>query len=333
MQTAAAGYSVGQFGRWILALREETKRETQVGVVGEEAEWRWLAAALLAHTLWGAHPVLSRYLQTVSGLPSMSLLFIAYVVPLILIVTLYRRKLRFTLFASPVLWAFALIVAVRAITNMLAARYTLSIYVQLVTQATPFLVVLLGRTLFAERIPRYTGWAIALCLGGALLMMGGNIGQVESADLRQDWLGIALAFASALSLAFYMLVARRTASVQGDVAIEVVIVVQTASAMVVALVASWLGGEEWGRWLMLRPVDWVAFAGLSLGVFLTANVAQLAALRHLGAPLVSSIMAWRLVSALVLGALVLDERLQSVWQVFGAAVVLVTITWYLSRAR
>ena len=45
----------------------------------------------------------------------------------------------------------------------------------------------------------------------------------------------------------------------------------------------------------------------------------------------SSIMAWRLVSALILGNIVLGERLQTVWQVVGAIIVLVTITWYLSR--
>jgi drug/metabolite transporter (DMT)-like permease len=66
-------------------------------------------------------------------------------------------------------------------------------------------------------------------------------------------------------------------------------------------------------------------------VFLVANLTQIVALRHIGAPLVSSTMALRLVSALVFGGLVLGERLTSVWQGLGAAVVLVTITWYVSR--
>ncbi len=44
-------------------------------------------------------------------------------------------------------------------------------------------------------------------------------------------------------------------------------------------------------------------------------------------------MAWRLISALALGALLLGERLTSLWQVLGAVIVLVTITVYLRRQR
>ena len=42
-------------------------------------------------------------------------------------------------------------------------------------------------------------------------------------------------------------------------------------------------------------------------------------------------MAIRLVSALAVGALLLQEQLTSVWQALGALVVIVTITWFLRR--
>jgi drug/metabolite transporter (DMT)-like permease len=51
----------------------------------------------------------------------------------------------------------------------------------------------------------------------------------------------------------------------------------------------------------------------------------------LGAPLVSSVMAWRLIATLALAAILLGERLDSWWQALGAVVVLITITGYLWR--
>jgi len=44
-------------------------------------------------------------------------------------------------------------------------------------------------------------------------------------------------------------------------------------------------------------------------------------------------MAWRLISAIVFGALLLGERLTSFWQITGAVIVLLTITWYLWQQR
>jgi hypothetical protein len=39
-----------------------------------------------------------------------------------------------SIFRSRILWIFAIIVFTRAVTNMLAARFTLAIYVQLITR-------------------------------------------------------------------------------------------------------------------------------------------------------------------------------------------------------
>jgi type VI protein secretion system component VasK len=51
----------------------------------------------------------------------------------------------------------------------------------------------------------------------------------------------------------------------------------------------------------------------------------------LGAPLVSSVMAWRLIATLALAAILLGERLDSWWQALGAVMVMITITGYLWR--
>ena len=223
---------------------------------------------------------------------------------------------------------FGVLVLLRAVTNMLAARYTLSIVVQLVTQLTPFVVVIMGATLFRERIPRYTGPALLLCLLGALLMIGGNIGQVSAAESRVDWLGIGLALSSSVILAAYMLVVRRT--VRHAVPGEAIMVVQVTVIVGVTGPLSLLT-ESWSAWTTTGALDWTLFVIFSLGIFFGSNTGQIFALRRLGAPLVSSLMAWRLLSALLFGALLLGERLTSSWQLVGAALVLVTITWYLRR--
>ncbi len=78
-------------------------------------------------------------------------------------------------------------------------------------------------------------------------------------------------------------------------------------------------------------MDWLIFGFICFGILLGANLGQIRSIQRLGASLVSSMMAIRLVSVLVLAALLLNERLTSGWQVLGTAVVVVTITWFLRR--
>jgi drug/metabolite transporter (DMT)-like permease len=296
-------------------------------------QWPWIVVALAAYTGWGAYPVLVRYLQTVSALPSMSLLSVGTAVALLGLVIALRPRLDVRIFRSKLLWAFVAVLLARSITNLLSARYTLAIYVQLINLMTPFLVVLLSATLLRDRIPPYTGRAIIAASIGAVLMMSGDIGQSGESDglTSSDWLGIGLAAFSSLTLALYMILVRRSA--QYDISGEAMLVVQLGAIVAVSLPLSFLLGEDWGQWQMLGASDWLIFAAFSLGVLLGANLGQIFALRHLGAPMVSTLLGWRLVVALVVAALLLDERLTSAWQVLGALIVLATITWYLRRQR
>ncbi len=304
--------------------------EYAVTEVRRAPHWGWMLAALGAHTGWGAYPVFARYLQTVSHLPSMSLLALGNLVVLPVVALVLLPRIDRQILCRPILWLFAIIVILRAITNMLAARFTLSVYVQLITQMTPFVVVLLSVTFLREAIPPYTGRAMTLALAGAVLMMSGDISQQGLAfRLASDWLGIALASASTVVLALYMIVVRRTA--QQAVPSEAVLIVQVLTLVCITGPLSLLLGEDWSRWRALGTVDWVVFFFFSVGVLLGANLIQIGALRHLGAPLVSSMMAWRLVAALLIAGFLLGERLTSLGQGMGALIVLVTITWYLSR--
>lgn len=295
--------------------------------------WVWVAAALIAHTGWGIYPVLGRYMQTVSNLPSMSILVVGGI-PMLFLLFFYvipRSGLR--LFRSRQLWLLGLVVVIRSITNLLAARFTLSIYVQLITLMTPFIVIVFSQIFLHEPAPEYTGRAIFFSTIGAVMMMSAGVGVagVRLALTASDWLGLALALGSAVSLAFYMIIIRNTA--RHDLPFDAVLVFQSVVIMASALVISLLIGEDWSRWLEIGPSDWLVVVAYILLVIFGANGLQIGALRHLGAPMVSSMMAWRLVSALILGGLLLGERLTSWWQFAGALLVGVTITWYLWRQR
>lgn len=298
--------------------------------------WGWLIVALASHTLWGAHPVFARYLQTVSHLPSLSILVLAYGLPLLFLGVIVVPRLSHHVYRSPLLWLFGLVSLIRSLTNQFAARYTLSIFVQLVTQTTPFWVVLLSAWLLSEAVPRYTKRAIALTFMGSALMMweslaggwmlgwGGNNG-------RFDTLGILLAILSSLALAAYMLIVRR--SRDANLPSEAILLMQFFITSSSSAVLSTLLQEDWRGWLTIGPWDIIAFLGLSVGVFILANLSQIVAIRHIGAPLVSSLMSWRLLSTFAIGALFLDERFTSPWQVAGMLIVFATISWYLWQQR
>lgn len=305
------------------------RAEREQGGIG----WGWMAAALLAHTSWGAYPVLARYLQTVSAIPSMALLALGNLIALAVFAPFILRRIDGRFLRSRALWGFTLVVVVRAITNVLSARYTLAIYVQLVTLMTPLVVGLLSAALFREKLPPYTWPAIGVSLVGSLLMMSGDIGGhgIGLALSGDDLLGIGLAGVSMLSLALYMILVPRT--VKDAVPGEAVLLMQLLALTLTTGAISLLAGEDWGRYLSLGPTDWLVYVAFVIFVLLGANLAQIAALRHLGAPLVSSTMAWRLVATLGLAALLLGERLTSAWQALGAVIVLATITAYLQRQR
>jgi drug/metabolite transporter (DMT)-like permease len=307
--------------------------QPQVAETGQDSSWAWVLAALAAHTAWGAYPVLARYLQTVSRLPSMALLAAGSLTSLVVLVVFVRPSLDLGIFRSRLMWLFVVVIITRAITNLLAARFTLAIYVQLITLMTPFLVALLSATLLRDRIPPYTGRAITIALIGALLMMSGDISE-PGAPLAlgpNDWLGIGLAFSSTFALALYMILIRR--GVRHQIRGETMFLVQMLAIAAFSLPVSFLVGSDWTQFGRLSVGDWLIFALFSLGVLFGANMGQIGALRHLGAPMVSSLMAWRLVSALVVALLLLDERLTSLWQALGALIVLVTISWYLWQQR
>ena len=293
--------------------------------------WHWLGLALLSQIGWGSYPVFLRYLQTISQIPSLSLLAVGNFLVLILVLAVRWRQVNWSIFRLPLLWLFGGLVILRGVTNLLATRYTLAIYAQLIYLMTPFIVALLSRLVLHEQLPRHTFKALTLCLVGAVLMMSNNLGNLapETAVSRNDWLGLSLALASAFFLALYMLVTRRTA--QHNASGHTLLIVHLSSLFLFSSVGSLVIGEQWQQWTQLQGKDWLVFALFSLGVLLSANLLQIRSIQQLGASLVSSMMASRLISALLFASLLLNEKLSSLWQLLGVGLVLIILTWYLRQ--
>lgn len=309
---------------------EQGKDSTQAAAL---TNWHWLAFALISQMGWGAYPVFLRYLQTVSNLPGLSMLGMGNLLVLLLVLAVRWRQIEWHIFRLPLLWLFGGLVVLRGVTNLLATRYTLAIYAQLIYLMTPFIVALLSRLVWHEHLPRHTFKAVTLCLLGAILMMLGNLGEAlgETAVFRNDWVGIAFAVSSALFLALYMIVTRR--SVRHKATGQSLHLIHLTALGVFTTVGSLTLGEEWVRWGQLQMSDWLVFGLFALGVLLGANLLQIRAIQQLGAPLVSSLMASRLISALLFANLLLGEQLASGWQLLGAGIVLTTLTWYLRQSK
>lgn len=289
--------------------------------------------ALGSHTAWGIYPVLARYLQTISGLPGMAMLAVANTLVLLIIGGVLWRRGELASLRAPVLWGVALLAMLRSVTNVASARYTPGVYVQLANLVTPFLVVALGALVYREAIPRRTIPALLLTLIGALLMLSGDLsgGTLRFALDASEWLGVGLALVSSLALALYMLAVRHTSryKVSGEATFAVQLIVLILSSGLLSLAF----GEPWQRWSQIGATDWVVFLVFTFAIVLGANLTQINALRHLGAPLVSSLQAWRLVAALLASGLLIGEWLHTPLQLAGALLVVAAVSWYLWQQR
>ena len=283
---------------------------------------------MLAHTLWGIYPVFARYLQTVSGLPSLAMLTVAYL-PLLLGFVFYGLPRDWRLIrGSRQLWLFAFIVVVRSISNVMAARYTLAIFVQMITLLTPFIVVAISLLFLNQRPPKGTIPAMSVSFVGSAMMLFGDTSVGFAQGLTSsDWVGIGLALLSALFLAVYMIAVGR--SVALPISGLRLLLFQSAAIALTSLFLSIASGEEWGRFAALGSTDWLVLAAFGILILGGANGLQITTIRKVGAAVVSSIMGWRLLITLLAGVALLHEGLSSPVQYMGMAITLAAVTWFL----
>jgi len=217
----------------------------------------------------------------------------------------------------------------RVASNLLAARFTLAINVQLFVLMTPFIVVGLNWLLLREAVPPYTKRAILATFVGAILMLSSDINRT-SINFNMgldDRIGIGLAISTGVLFALHMMVIRRGA--QNNLRPSQMLVFQGSMLTPPALVTSFLLKEDWGAWLQLPAIDILAVLAFIVLVPIGANISNITAIARIGAPAVSSLMPWRLVVTLAIGWLILNEKLFNSWQVIGAITVFMAVGWYL----
>lgn len=293
----------------------------------------WLFAALLGHSAWGVYPVLARYLQLDAQLPGMTLLMVANGSALLVmaVVVWWRGELRQLLVRAG--WLVALFAALRAITNVLAARYAPAAQVTLIGLLTPPLVAVMGRVWFDDPPPPRTTLVLIISCIGALVMLSGDLQQASfwQSSGTSSWVGIALATSSSVLLALYMLSVRRT--YKYGISSEATFLLQLIAVVGTAIPISIIQKDNWQPWLHLQPSHWIALGVFAFVIVIGANLLQVYTLRKLGAPLVTSVQAWRLPMAAIVAGLVLGEWMQTPTEFIGAAITAGSVTWYLLTQR
>jgi len=289
---------------------------------------KWLLWGVVSHTAWGGYPVLARYLQTVGRIPTLALGGMANGIAFLALLIFVVPKMRRIRPSARDLFIFGVILVLRALTNIYAARFTRAINVQLISLMTPFIVAILSKPLLGERLPRFTALAVCVSILGAVLMVASNPGQnrAGTALTPEDWIGIGLALISAFLLALYMITIRKV--VRTDIPAETLVVFQAVVLFLFMNTGSLLIGEDWTIWTRLPASGWTALIVYGMGVILAGSLIQNTALKHIPASSYTMMLAWRLVSTTIFAALILGERFTSVWQALGALIVMATVTLY-----
>lgn len=287
-----------------------------------------LILGISAHLSWGCYPVIAKKLLLT--LPPFALVSSGYVIVLLFMLPIIRKYSWKESLSGNNAWLLMLVGAIRMITNILSIQFTRAAYVQLINLLTPFVVALIGRAFFREAIPPYTFPALIITSLGSVLVI---IREPSLAIFQDEWqirdtIGISLAMFSNIFLAFYVLLTRYEQSAKGINAI-VLFSQQCVVLMITGIIASICLREDWSSWLVISKEMWLLFACFILVNLIAGNLLQINSLNNLGATLFTSLMGARLVAALTLSALLLNEPLRSWWQVLGATLVFISIMAYM----
>ncbi len=309
-----------------------TSSSSPSSTTGDHAIYFYVWLGLIGQLVWGSYPVFAK--RAMQEVPKFSLLLLATTVAMGVGLWMIHkegmesmREVYLFLWREKALWGLAIFVVMRSVTNIVAIDLTRATWVQLIYLLTPFLVAILGALFFGERTPRYTYRALVLSTIGAALVLISDWSHVWAGFSSNDLLGLGIATMSMLALAFYYQMIRRSSRSHAS---NGMIMFQQSIAMAgTYLVLTLTTGEDWGQWLSVSLSGWGYIAWVVVGVFILANLLQISAISGASPALITSLMPLRLISAIVLGWLVLGERLTTIWQWFGAGVVLVTVSGYL----
>ena len=178
----------------------------------------------------------------------------------------------------------------------------------LITYAAPIFMALLARVVLDERVPRRSVMALAVSVAGVLLisLSGGSAG----AEVRP--VGVVLALGAAVSYAVLIILVKRVAA---DVEPVTIVLYQSLTAAVVLLPAALIADYT------LTAAQFGYLALLGVGLTGISGVIYISALRWVPATTAGILSYMEPVSAAVLAAVVLGERLTWGIAVGGAMIV------------
>ncbi|MFP2905083.1 DMT family transporter [Pyxidicoccus sp. 3LFB2] len=179
--------------------------------------------------------------------------------------------------------------------------------VALLLYSFPALVALLQRFVFGERLGRVKWLAVALALGGTAL----------TADLDQGGvkpLGVMLGLLSALLYAVYVVLSARVASQAGPLASSTLILCSAGAALGLVVLVR-------GPAFPTTSLGWAAVVALALVSTVAAVLLFFVGMARIGPVNTSLVSTMEPLTAVVIGALFMDERL-SARQLVGGLLIL-----------
>ncbi len=285
--------------------------------------------AIVAHTGFGLYVIFVKYL--LQYLPAFGTLAIAFTIALPLVLLVTFRVIKWREFGRWEMWLLGGLALARSITKLLAIQFTFAVYVQLIDMAVPLLTPLLAWLLLREEMPSGTLPAILATSLGSFLVVTRDPLHLSLPNGVDDLVGIGFAFASAVLMTFAVIYTRRLTTRKQSFAPEGLALAQVMLVAVTYWVLSLTAQESWPSFSQTAPHVWVVFILFVLVSIVAASVLQIRSISRIKAALFSTLLSWRLVVAVVMGWLLLGERLSTVWQVAGVLLVMGTITLYVQR--
>ncbi len=299
----------------------------------ERQLWPYLGLSVLAHFLIGSYPVFGK--RAIAEVPKFGLVMLAAMAMMITAAAVMHWRehvdagtLWRVMRGQRVLWLFSLVVAGRSVTNILSISLTQAVWVSLISILAPFPVAMLGTWVFAEPTPPYTYRAATLATLGAVMMLVPDWRHVSAGFTVRDAAGIGVAIVSLLLFAVHYHLIRR--SHHRHVSSGMILFQQGLAMSTAFLVLTLLTGEDWGSWGRASSGAWLAALAVILLPQVGGNLAQITAMSRVTPALITSFIALRLVSALLLAGLILGEVLVAPTQWLGAALVIGVVSVYLA---
>jgi drug/metabolite transporter (DMT)-like permease len=286
-----------------------------------------LGLALVAHSGFGLYVVFVKYL--LQYLAPFRMLAVAFTIALPLVLLMTYGAINWREFKRWEVWLLAALTVGRSITKLMGLQFTYAVYVQLVDMAVPLLTPIFAWFLLREKMPSGTLPAILATTLGSFFVIAVDPFQMTLPNGRDDLVGIGFAFVSAVLMTLGVVYTRHLTTCERRFRPQGLFVTQVFLVAITYWVLSNLSQENWRSFAGHGLSVWAIFGTFVLLSIVAAGLCQTVSISRTKAALFSALLSWRLVVAVLIGWLLLGERLSSTWQIVGVVVVMGTITLYL----